>query len=230
MPSRKTIGLVALFLSAACMAHAAEIQLYFSPKGGTQAAIIQRIDAAETEVKVAAYSFTAAPIADALLRAASRGVQVHLVVDKRQPTAHSSQIPRLAAAGLPLRVDRKHHSMHQKVILIDQRYLLAGSYNYSANAENRNAEILLIVDDPDTAAIAATNWAQIYANADPIAENAPRAPPLPKRQPQASPSCDPATQPDSNHAEKCKPLRRVLKAKPLRRALKFLSPRRHRSH
>jgi len=41
------------------------IDVYFSPKGGCQDAIIREVDAAKESVHVQAYSFTSAPIAAA---------------------------------------------------------------------------------------------------------------------------------------------------------------------
>jgi len=152
------------------------LQLFFSPHGGCQRAIVSHIDAAENEILVLAYSLTADPIANALLRAAERGVRVHVVVDRRVPTARSSTIPRLAGHLASIRVDRTHYLMHSKTIIVDRRYTLTGSYNYSANAENRNAEILLIIDHQPTAAIAADNWTALNTISVPIATAKPVAP------------------------------------------------------
>jgi phosphatidylserine/phosphatidylglycerophosphate/cardiolipin synthase-like enzyme len=42
--------------------------------------------------------------------------------------------------------------MHHKVIIIDARTVVAGSYNFSQNAETQNDENVLIVHDAGTAA------------------------------------------------------------------------------
>lgn len=43
-----------------------EITVYFSPKGGATDAILKELTAARSEIKVQAYSFTSAPIAQAV--------------------------------------------------------------------------------------------------------------------------------------------------------------------
>ena len=59
-------------------------EVFFSPDGGTTAAIVREIDAAKSEVLVQAYSFTSVPIARALLNAKKRGVRIETVLDKSQ--------------------------------------------------------------------------------------------------------------------------------------------------
>ena len=223
------LALVWNVISVASMAFAAEIDVFFSPHGGTQAAMIKHIDAAQAEIFVAAYSLTADPIANALLRAAKRGVQVHLLVDRRQPTAHHSQVPRLAKAGIPTRVDRVNHLMHQKLLLIDRRFTITGSYNFSANAENRNAEITLFVDDVDLAATVRTNWIKLHAQSTPL--NQPAINPIepPKRQPSRSRTHVPRGPPDAKHVSGRRPVRRVLRFLILRRPFHFLHRHRFRS-
>lgn len=54
------------------------IQVYFSPKGGCTEAVVKELDAAKETVLVQAYSFTSAPIANALLAAHKRGVKVEV--------------------------------------------------------------------------------------------------------------------------------------------------------
>ena len=52
-------------------ATSAKVEVYFSPKGGAQAAIIREIDAANHSIRIQAYSYTSEPISQALLRALS---------------------------------------------------------------------------------------------------------------------------------------------------------------
>jgi phosphatidylserine/phosphatidylglycerophosphate/cardiolipin synthase-like enzyme len=52
--------------------------------------------------------------------------------------------------------------MHQKVIVIDRRVLLTGSYNFTDAAELRNSEILLVITDPATASKVAAQFKTLY--------------------------------------------------------------------
>ncbi len=113
---------------------------HFSPKGGATAAIVNRINLAEKEILVQAYNYASADIADALIAAGRRGVEVTMVIDGKQPTANGNKLQYSKDNGLSIILDKKHAIQHNKVIIIDKKWVHTGSFNFSANAENRNAE------------------------------------------------------------------------------------------
>ena len=127
-----------------------DIRVYFSPSGGCTEAIVNEINQAQRQVLIQAYSFTSQPIAAACVAAHQRGVQVYAMLDKSQETEQYSAADFLANSGIPTVIDAKHQIAHNKVILIDGRTLITGSFNFTTNAEKSNAENLLIIHDrPD---------------------------------------------------------------------------------
>ena len=151
----KTILLV--FLLAASI-RAAEIQVYFSPKGGCTAAVVNNLNRATNSVLVQAYSFTSAPIAKALVDAERRGVKVRVILDKSQRTEKYSEADFLIHAGVPTWIDAKHAIAHNKIMVIDGQTVLTGSFNFTKAAEEDNAENLLVIQDPALAAKYTANW------------------------------------------------------------------------
>ena len=138
---------------------AQSIHVYFSPKGGCQTAIIHEIEAAKESIKVQAYSFTSALIAKALLQAKKRGVGVEVILDKSQETARYSSATFFHNQSIPLLIDDKHAIAHNKIIIIDQKVVITGSFNFSRAAEERNAENLLVIKGfPDLAKKYLTNY------------------------------------------------------------------------
>jgi phosphatidylserine/phosphatidylglycerophosphate/cardiolipin synthase-like enzyme len=127
------------------------IQVYFSPNGGAAQAIIGTIDAARSSVHVEAYRLTSRPIIDALLAAHARDVSVWVSVDRQERVTPGTAVYRLVEAGIPVTVERRHHLAHNKVMIVDERIVITGSYNFTANAETRNAENLLIIASPELA-------------------------------------------------------------------------------
>ena len=121
----------------------------FSPhaKGKTDptALVVKTIASATTDICAAAYSFTSAPIADALLAAQARGVHVRLTLDKSQARGRHLMLTRLQAVNLPVRVNRHYAIMHDKFMVIDERVLQLGSFNYTKSAETKNAENVLVI-------------------------------------------------------------------------------------
>ena len=148
--------LLALFLVTA--AGAAEIQVFFSPNGGCTEAVTNALYKATNTVLVQAYSFTSAPIAQALVDAHKRGVNVEVILDKSQRTEKYSAADFIQRAGIPTFIDAKHAIAHNKIIIIDSKVVVTGSFNFTKAAEENNAENLLVIQDPALAAEYTTNW------------------------------------------------------------------------
>lgn len=130
----------------------------FSPKGGCTELIVNTLAQAKSTVLVQAYSFTSAPIAQALVDAHRRGVVVEVILDKSQETARGSQADFVAQAGIPVRIDRTHAIAHSKVMVIDGQTVITGSFNFTEAAEERNAENLVVIRDKAMAARYQENW------------------------------------------------------------------------
>ena len=121
------------------------VDVYFSPDGGTTAAIINELNSAKSEILIQAYSFTSTPIAKALLEARKRSVKIEVVLDKSQRSEKYSSADFVAHAGIPVYIDSKHKIAHNKIMIIDRNTLITGSFNFTKAAEESNAENLLIL-------------------------------------------------------------------------------------
>ncbi len=84
------------------------IQVAFSPHAGATAAVVQLIGEAQKSIHLAGYGFTSKPIAEALIQAHAKGVDVDAVLDKSNETARYSEATELAAAGIPVRIDSNY--------------------------------------------------------------------------------------------------------------------------
>jgi phosphatidylserine/phosphatidylglycerophosphate/cardiolipin synthase-like enzyme len=124
--------------------------IHFSPKGGCQDAILKEIKAARREILVQAYSFTSEPLTFALIEAKKRGVHVEVVLDKSNELEQYSDLHIFMEQGLPPLIDAHHPIAHNKVMIIDKKTLVTGSFNFTNQAELENAENLLILKgNPD---------------------------------------------------------------------------------
>lgn len=113
-------------------------EVYFSPKGGAEEAIVRAISGAKLEIYVLAYSFTSVPIHAALAKAHTRGLKVLVILDKSQPNAKGSKFQSLLEAGVPVLIDKAHAIAYNKVMIIDKRKVITGSFNFTKSAEERN--------------------------------------------------------------------------------------------
>lgn len=123
------------------------LEVHFSPKGGCTEAIIRELAAAKSSVCVQAYGFTSEPIAKAILNAHKRGVKIETVLDKSNRTAQYSSATFLHNQGINVRIDARHAIAHNKVMILDGRTVITGSFNFTKGAEENNAENLLIIHD-----------------------------------------------------------------------------------
>lgn len=130
----------------------------FPPDESCARLIITAIDSARAQIRVQAYSFTRQDIAAALIRAAQRGVDVGVIIDRQHAFEKSGMMPKLSEAGITVLVDSVKGLAHSKVMIIDATVVVTGSYNFTSAAERRNAENLLIVSDPGLAARYLMNW------------------------------------------------------------------------
>ena len=136
-----------------------QMQVYFSPRGGCTAAIVDAIQAAKTEVLVQAYSFTSTPIAKALVDAHKRGVHVEIVLDRSQrSTKKYGSADFTAHAGIPTYIDAAHAIAHNKIMVIDKSIVITGSFNFTKAAETNNAENLLLIRSKELAKTYIENW------------------------------------------------------------------------
>ena len=141
--------------------------VHFSPRGGCTEAVVTELDHARTSVFVQAYSFTSTPIAKALVDAHRRGLRVEVVLDKSQRTEKYSSATFLFNNGIACSIDAKHAIAHNKIILIDGRTIITGSFNFTKAAEESNAENLLIIEDkPDLYAAYDRNFGLHLAHAE----------------------------------------------------------------
>ena len=121
----------------------------------------------KSTVIVQAYSFTSAPIAKALVTAKSRGVNVQVILDDSQRTEKYTEATFLLHAGIPTYIDAKHAIAHNKVMVIDARTVITGSFNFTKAAEESNAENLLVIDDVELAKKYTQNWMEHYKHSEP---------------------------------------------------------------
>lgn len=121
------------------------VEAFFSPKGNCTDAVVRELKATRREILVLAYSFTSRPIAEALLDAKLRGVHVEVILDHSNETEPHTELPFLIEQGLIPAIDAHHAIAHNKVMILDSRTLITGSFNFTNQAESENAENLLIL-------------------------------------------------------------------------------------
>ena len=126
------------------------VSSYFSPNQGAADVVIGFIDQTHASLDAAVYSITHDGIADALIRAKGRGVEVRILTDKTQAGNASADDERMEASGIAVRRDHITGLMHHKFMISDchcdgEQALATGSFNWTASADTRNMENFVII-------------------------------------------------------------------------------------
>jgi len=120
--------------------------LYSLDEKQNDRALVSAIGAAGKYVYFAIYEFTKENIADALVDAKRRGLDVEGIMDagQSQNSGQARIVSKLKDAGIPIEF-QKHPKgiMHMKLLVTDRAYAL-GSYNWTESATVSNDEILEI--------------------------------------------------------------------------------------
>ena len=152
------------------------VQVGFAPWDNAEGMIVDAIREAKQQILVHAFSFTSRTIANALIAARRRGVDVRVMADREQTLGgEASRIPDLVRAGIPVTLEVRYQSAHNKVMVIDagsaEAAVITGSYNWTYAAQYRNAEnVLILRHNPDIVKAYAANWRRHHADALPYAE------------------------------------------------------------
>ncbi|HGY10493.1 MAG TPA: phospholipase [Oceanithermus profundus] len=127
-----------------------ELGVYFSPGHGEAALarIVRELDRAASEVWVAAFVLTHPRILEALNAAARRGVAVRVLLERRNllDSREETLDPRVE-----VRSDANPAAMHLKTMVVDDRVVVTGSFNFTRSAVVRNDETLLVLTQPQLA-------------------------------------------------------------------------------
>jgi len=127
------------------------VECYFAPEDHVQNALVDEIGEAETRIDFMAFAFTSKPLAEAMAKRMRDGVAVRGLFETRNAASKYSRDDYLAERGAEIHLDANKYTMHHKVIIIDGRTVVTGSYNFSAAADTKNDENVLILHDPGLA-------------------------------------------------------------------------------
>jgi phosphatidylserine/phosphatidylglycerophosphate/cardiolipin synthase-like enzyme len=120
---------------------------YFSPGSGCVNAVVGLLRQTRKTADICVFTITDNRIADAIVDASQRRVDVRIISDNDKAEDPGSDIARLRGLGLPVRVDRTDNHMHHKYAIFDKSTLVTGSYNWTRSAADCNEENLVVQYD-----------------------------------------------------------------------------------
>jgi phosphatidylserine/phosphatidylglycerophosphate/cardiolipin synthase-like enzyme len=132
------------------------LEIHYSPEENLEQIDADLLASAEGEVELTAYSFTDRRIVKVLEERASKGVTIRIYSDhastkEELSRARGEEAGILELARTPnieVRVKRSSTPAHMKAYEVDGRVLRTGSSNFSASAEKRQDNDLLLLRNP----------------------------------------------------------------------------------
>lgn len=117
--------------------------------GGLDEHVAEDILQAQFQVDLAGFDIDSEPIVEALIELEERGVIVRVVTDTDNEDL--SAIRRLRRNGISVPTDDRSGLMHNKFIVVDNRYVWMGSMNFTSNGVYCNNNNFVRIDSPELA-------------------------------------------------------------------------------
>jgi phosphatidylserine/phosphatidylglycerophosphate/cardiolipin synthase-like enzyme len=144
-----------------------QIEVYFSPDDGIASPLNNLLSTAEKSIHFLAFSFTTDELGETVRFQAANGLTVSGVMEEEQIKSNiGTEYDLFKQAGLDVLIDGNEGQMHHKTIIIDERIVITGSYNFSSSAETRNDENLIVMYDETIAAIFMQEFQRVYGQAE----------------------------------------------------------------
>jgi phosphatidylserine/phosphatidylglycerophosphate/cardiolipin synthase-like enzyme len=174
----RTLLLGAGFALFFVTAQAVDPQVYFSRTDPVAKVLTREIDAAQKSIHLLIYALTDDELAAALLRAAQRGVDVRIVIDRTQAAGSQSLdeqlVEKLGTKRVLYRTGKGRGVMHEKMAIYDGLTVSLGSYNWAENARDNNWENLILLRDAAVAARCEAEFQRVWTSPAPK-ESKPKA-------------------------------------------------------
>lgn len=135
-------------------------RVLFSPDDNIKQELLDLINNEQERIQVAVYSFTDKVLANALIAAKKRGIEVEVITDPTQYLERYNKTPMLKDNGVSVLVYQPNHKkvktlanlMHNKFAIFfnnknNQSIVWTGSLNWTVSAQKSNQENIIVLYD-----------------------------------------------------------------------------------
>jgi phosphatidylserine/phosphatidylglycerophosphate/cardiolipin synthase-like enzyme len=155
------------------------VQAFFSSDDNLQELLIDLINQEKKKIRIAVFSFTNLAIAQALVRAKERGVQIVIIVDSAVARDSYNKLELLKKAGIEIRIYTPHKGrgmmvdkLHHKFVLFDgtinnSAVVWTGSFNFTKAATFYNKENVVVLNKPRIINKFNNQFKQLYSESQP---------------------------------------------------------------
>ena len=128
------------------------LSVYFSPQDNViKSQIIPLVNKSKTSIYMPTFLITHRELTSALISAKKRGVKIKVIIDAANASNKYSKHQQLRDNGIEVKVENYAGKMHAKTMIIDEKYVVIGSMNFSRSGEEKNDENTVILNNPQIA-------------------------------------------------------------------------------
>ncbi len=139
------------------------IKVYFSPQDKIiDMQIIPLLKSAQKYIYVPVFVVTHSGFKQALIDANARGVDIKLIVDATSASSKYSAVKQLRGNGVSVKTEDRAGKMHMKSIIIDDKYVVLGSMNFTQSGQNYNDENVIIIENSGLAKSFKAEFLHLY--------------------------------------------------------------------
>lgn len=123
--------------------------------------LLEAINEANNTLDIAIYNFEDREVAQAVLNANNRGVNVRIITDasKAKKNDQAAILDEFTRNNIVVKINTSR-KMHLKTAIIDERLIVTGSYNFTEASADENLEQLMTLSNEELA----QEWTGIYAD------------------------------------------------------------------
>ena len=115
------------------------LDAFFFPNEKNIDKLVTYLSKAQRSLSICVFNLTNDRLANAVHDAHKRGVKVRVISDDECMENQGSDIKWLAGQGVPCRVDSESQfHMHNKFVVVDDTFLITGSFNWTVQAGKSN--------------------------------------------------------------------------------------------
>ncbi len=141
-----------------------QMEVFFSPGEECLDTINRLLRWCQTSADICVFTITDNRVSEAIAECAKRGVKVRVISDNDKSEDTGSDVDRLEAMGIDVRLDRTEAHMHHKFAVFDGAKALTGSYNWTRSAATSNRENVLVCDDPRAVSSFSREFDRLWAD------------------------------------------------------------------
>ena len=143
-----------------------ENQVFFSPGEDCVNHIIDLINEAYIQLDICVFTISDDRISRAIVEAMKNGVEIRIISDNFKVEDTGSDIEDLSRVGIPVKLDTTDNHMHHKFMIVDNKIVLTGSYNWTRSAALYNQENILSMDDEEVVSKFSNEFEKLWLNCE----------------------------------------------------------------